>query len=43
MLRTMDGAFAGLLALIVPAAILWLVIYTAVRLALRHDRERHNP
>ena len=42
MLRTMDAAFGGLLALVFPAAILWLVIYSAVRLALKHDRERRD-
>lgn len=35
----MDAVFA-LPMLLLPAAILWLVIYSAVRVALRHERDR---
>jgi hypothetical protein len=36
MLQPMDAIFA-LPALVLPAAILWLIIYTAVRVAIRHE------
>ena len=35
----MDAIFA-LPMLLLPAAILWLIIYSAVRSALRHEKDR---
>jgi hypothetical protein len=43
----MDGLIVGLIAWVIPAFVLFVIIYYAVRLAIRHEREadrrRHPP